>query len=152
MLSCGCGCLCCYWSIHISLTPFPYVIYLGAGGGGMMLMVIITPNEKKTTKSGARSLQLLAQAELVMHLSCDCGLRVSHQDPCPGHTHSEHNPVRKGEGGRATDWWPSTHPRSGGQDLPCDPPEGDPGKEGGTGFRARILWRESTGWGTQGKG
>lgn len=35
-----------------------------------------TQCKTKTTKSGAGSLQLLAQAELVMHLSCDCGFRV----------------------------------------------------------------------------
>ena len=27
----------------------------------------------------------------------------------------------------------------GGAALPCDPPEGDPGQEGGAGLRARIL-------------
>lgn len=35
-----------------------------------------TQCKTKTTKSGARSLQFLAQAELVMHLSRDCGLTV----------------------------------------------------------------------------
>lgn len=38
---------------------------------------------------------------------------------------------------------------AGGQALPCDPPEGDPGKEGGAGFRARILVERKHGVGRE---
>lgn len=60
--------------------------------------------KKKTTKSGARSLQLLAQAELVMHLSFDCGLRVRVAKTHAQGTHTQNTtlPERAREGGLHT--------------------------------------------------
>lgn len=75
------------------------------------------------------------------------------ETPCPGQAHSGCDCV-SGEGWGFAKPTLITTPRpwQGGQALPCDPPEGDPGKKGGAGFRARVLVERKRGWGGKEKG
>lgn len=75
--------------------------------------------------------------------------RVSVSDAlCPGEAQAGHDCLKGGGEGRGDTHDPPPT-GAGGQALPCDPPEGDPGKEGGAGFRARILVERKHGVGRE---